>query len=121
MNFRYESKAIRNLKLLFILIIFIGCEKAKKENLENMITEAEIVGFYHGINAFGFQSTIELNFGGSFVLEGPGVGDDGIQFGTWVLSYKTLQFYVAGYKAFSAKVIDKKSIQLAGNIWRKVR
>lgn len=114
---------------LFLLaisfLVIISCSENIKEEKSKIpdkpkITESSVTGMYSGPGLYGFGATVNLYYGGSFVMEDPGLPEDGPAFGDWTLNDQHIDFYMEGRKVFSARVIDKGLI-IGGKKWEKVR
>lgn len=131
----YKINFIFNgLFLLLITLSIVGCEKNKQGGAEEdsniqkitIIIESDVAGFYTGRGLYNAgNATVELYYGGSFIMEDPYLPDGGPAFGKWVLEGSSINFYMEGQKIFSASVSRSKNeilgIILNGQLWKKLR
>lgn len=91
-----------------------------------LINEADVTGFYSGRGLYNASNaTIDLYFGGSFIMEDPFLPEGRPAYGKWVLSRSNINFYMDGRLTFSASVSlsgnEVRGIILKGRLWEKLR
>ncbi len=124
---------LNHILLSLIIISISSCSKDNNEtSTENYIpktktlSESNVTGFYSGQGLYNMATaTVNLYYGGSFVMEDPYLPDGGTAYGDWVLNGSSIDFYMEGQKIFSARISrsgdEVKGIILKGSLWKKLR
>lgn len=116
----YKLKTSFFLLMIFLLIFFVSCGEKKTNNPKKLeITESSVIGLYSGKYA-GWNSTIKLFYGGSFILKSPFLSN-GSKFGDWAIKGNFIHFFENGMQTFSAQIIDNGLIFPGQTIWKKIR
>ena len=130
-----KNTLFRYILLLYSLFWMLsGCNSnnneisriTKDKSKYGQVAESEIVGFYTGIGLYNASNaTLDLGYGGRFVMEDLYLPEDGIARGKWVLNGSAVEFYMNGVKSFSASIARSNDkivgIRLKGSLWKKVR
>ncbi len=90
------------------------------------ISESDIAGLYAGRGLYNAgDATINLYYGGSFVMKDPYLPDGGPAYGEWVLDGSSIDFYMEGQRIFSASISRSgnniRGINLKRQLWKKLR
>lgn len=89
---------------------------SEKEN-----PEEKVIGLYSGPGLYGMGgATVELLYGGSFVMKDPYLPEGDKAFGDWTISGSNVDFYMDARLSFSARIVDEGLI-ISGKKWEKVR
>jgi len=128
----------KGLLLLTIALLMLSCEQVKQSDSSEegkikkttVITESDVVGFYTGRGLYNAaNATIELYYGGSYIMEDPFLPSGGSAFGKWVFKGSLIDFYMDGQKIFTAQIsksskgntIHIRGIIIRGQRWEKIR
>jgi len=121
LNFTFSLKFFLTLSLFSFLIIFSACDKKGSDNSEKENPEEKVIGLYSGPGLYGMGgATVELLYGGSFVMKDPYLPEGDTAFGDWTISGSNVDFYMDGRLSFSARIVDEGLI-IGGKKWEKVR